>query len=146
MLCFRQCNRCHNHIIIWRICEHVSIGFTKCWAFFYFADATMFRTKGVVDVDGNTAASAMKDNSETYNFNAQNYTNVANITGKLHRDTIIELCNYIICRQVGGAHTAKHRWDEEFQLSNFFGNIPRGRRPRPISIQSVTQPPLPTSR
>ncbi|KAE9535859.1 hypothetical protein AGLY_007760 [Aphis glycines] len=43
-------------------------------------DATMFRTKGVVDVDGNTAASAMKDNSETYNFNAQNYTNVANIT------------------------------------------------------------------
>lgn len=75
----------------------------------------MFRTKGVVDVDGNTAASAMKDNSETYNFNAQNYTNVANITGKHHRDTIIELCNYIIRRKVDRAHIAKYKWNEEFQ-------------------------------
>ncbi|XP_026818030.1 uncharacterized protein LOC113556979 isoform X1 [Rhopalosiphum maidis] len=43
-------------------------------------ETSMFRSKGVVDVDGNAAASTMKDNSETYNFNAQNYTNVANIT------------------------------------------------------------------
>lgn len=50
----------------------------------------MFRSKGAVDVDGNAASSAIKDNvAETYNFNAQNYTNTANITGKLHRYTII---------------------------------------------------------
>jgi len=50
----------------------------------------MFRSKGgAIDVDGNAAATAIKDNAETYNFNAQNYTNSANITGKHHRDTII---------------------------------------------------------
>ncbi|XP_060864652.1 uncharacterized protein LOC132940871 [Metopolophium dirhodum] len=53
-------------------------------------DTSMFRSKGAVDVDGNAASSAIKDNvADTYNFNAQNYTNAANITGKLHRDTII---------------------------------------------------------
>ncbi|XP_008184007.1 uncharacterized protein LOC100164948 isoform X2 [Acyrthosiphon pisum] len=41
----------------------------------------MFRSKGAVDVDGNAASSAIKDNvADTYNFNAQNYTNTANIT------------------------------------------------------------------
>ncbi|XP_022169010.1 uncharacterized protein LOC111032853 [Myzus persicae] len=43
-------------------------------------DTSMFRSKGAIDVDGNAAASAIKDNAETYNFNAQNYTNAANIT------------------------------------------------------------------
>lgn len=43
-------------------------------------DTSMFRSKGAVDEDGNTAASAIKNNADTYNFNAQNYTNAANIT------------------------------------------------------------------
>ncbi|XP_015363416.1 PREDICTED: uncharacterized protein LOC107161499 [Diuraphis noxia] len=43
-------------------------------------DTSMFRSKGAIDVDGNAPATAIKNNAETYNFNAQNYTNSANIT------------------------------------------------------------------